>query len=125
MLREAGRRVRGALDPGQGRQSWAASPWLHDKGVELFLPERKKPFGKLHHKLMVIDDAIVVAGSFNYTAPANEFNDENIFVMGSPYPDLPRSQGGPVDPSACAELATFFRDEIERIAAAAIPYAPR
>jgi phosphatidylserine/phosphatidylglycerophosphate/cardiolipin synthase-like enzyme len=125
MLREAGRRVRGALDPGQGRQSWAASPWLHDKGVELFLPERKKPFGKLHHKLMVIDDAIVVAGSFNYTAPANEFNDENIFVMGSPYPDLPRTQGGPVDPAACAELAMFFRNEIERIAAAAIPYAPR
>jgi hypothetical protein len=25
----------------------------------------------------------VVAGSFIYTAPANEFNDENIFVLGS------------------------------------------
>jgi phosphatidylserine/phosphatidylglycerophosphate/cardiolipin synthase-like enzyme len=63
----------------------------------------------------VIDEAIVVAGSFNYTAPANEFNDENIFVLGSPYLDLPRDQGGPVDLDACAEIAAFFRSEIERI----------
>ena len=33
---------------------------------------------------MVIDTRIVVAGSFNYTAPANEYNDENLFVIGSP-----------------------------------------
>jgi phosphatidylserine/phosphatidylglycerophosphate/cardiolipin synthase-like enzyme len=32
---------------------------------------------------MVIDELIVVAGSFNYTQPANEFNDQNIFLMGS------------------------------------------
>ncbi len=34
---------------------------------------------------MVIDTRIVVAGSFNYTAPANEYNDENLFVIGSPH----------------------------------------
>ncbi len=124
IMRAAGRRIRGALDPSQGRQAWAATPWLHDKGVEVFLPRRIKPFRKLHHKLMVIDDAIVVAGSFNYTAPANEFNDENIFVLGSPYPDLPRKEGGPVDQAACAELTGFFRTEIERIIAASEPYTP-
>ena len=31
---------------------------------------------------MVIDERIVVAGSFNYTEPANDYNDENIFVLG-------------------------------------------
>ncbi|WP_449064550.1 hypothetical protein [Planomonospora algeriensis] len=67
---------------------------------------------------MVIDEAVVVAGSFNYTAPANNYNDENIFVIGSPYPDLPAREGGPVDPAACAELARFFRAEIRRIEAA-------
>jgi phosphatidylserine/phosphatidylglycerophosphate/cardiolipin synthase-like enzyme len=36
---------------------------------------------KLHHKLMVIDDRIIVAGSFNYTQPANDYNDENLFVI--------------------------------------------
>jgi phosphatidylserine/phosphatidylglycerophosphate/cardiolipin synthase-like enzyme len=27
---------------------------------------------KPHHKLMVIDDRIIVAGSFTYTQPAND-----------------------------------------------------
>ncbi|MFY1670889.1 phospholipase D-like domain-containing protein [Plantactinospora sp. WMMB334] len=79
---------------------------------------RSPAFGKLHHKLMVVDDSVVIAGSFNYTAPANQFNDENIFVLGSPYPDLPRREGGPADLDRCAELAAFFRAEIDRIEAA-------
>jgi phosphatidylserine/phosphatidylglycerophosphate/cardiolipin synthase-like enzyme len=116
-LAAAGRRVSGVVDPGQGVQQWAATHDLHRAGIELFVPNRAAPFRKLHHKLMVIDEAIVVAGSFNYTAPANQFNDENIFVLGSPYPDLPAREGGPVDAKACAEIATYFRTEIERIVA--------
>jgi phosphatidylserine/phosphatidylglycerophosphate/cardiolipin synthase-like enzyme len=73
---------------------------------------------------MVIDDATVIAGSFNYTLPANEFNDENIFVLGSPYADLPASQGGPVDLEACAELSAYFRAEIDRIIKGSYPYKP-
>ena len=46
-------------------------------------------------------------------------------MIGSPYPDLPRKrEGGPVDPEACAELARFFRAEIQRIIAASEPYTP-
>ena len=116
-LQAAGRHVKGVVDPGQGVQTWAATHDLDRAGIEIFFPDRTAPFRKLHHKLMVIDDAIVVAGSFNYTAPANEYNDENIFVIGSPKPDLPASEGGPVDPAACAELTGFFRDEIERMVA--------
>ena len=32
MLRAAKRKIRGAMDPSQGRQFWAATPWLHDQG---------------------------------------------------------------------------------------------
>jgi phosphatidylserine/phosphatidylglycerophosphate/cardiolipin synthase-like enzyme len=124
MLQAAKRRVRGVLDPSQGRQSWAATPWLHDKKVEVYFPKAQPGFGKLHHKLMVIDEAIVVAGSLNYTAPANEYNDENIFVLGSPYPDLPKREGGPVDPDACSALANYFRAEIDRIIKASERYRP-
>jgi phosphatidylserine/phosphatidylglycerophosphate/cardiolipin synthase-like enzyme len=116
-LAAAGRRVTGAVDPGQGVQEWAATHDLNRAGIALYVPNRAAPFRKLHHKLMVIDEAIVVAGSFNYTAPANQYNDENIFVIGSPYPDLPSREGGPVDPKACAEIVTYFRTEIERIIA--------
>ena len=31
---------------------------------------------------MVLDERIVIAGSFNYTAPATTLNDENIIVLG-------------------------------------------
>ncbi len=113
-LHQAGKTVRGVIDPVQGRANWAATPWLHDEGVELFLPRRTNKFGKLHHKLMVIDDNIVVAGSMNYTRPANEFNDENVFIIGSPY-DLDDDEGGPVDHTVCKEIADYFKDEVERI----------
>lgn len=115
MLKRAGANVRGALDPGQGRFGWAATRWLHEAGVDLFMPRQQAPFRKLHHKVMVIDDAVVVAGSFNYTGPANDYNDENIFVIGSPYADLPKSEGGPTDLAECAAITGFFRGEIDRI----------
>lgn len=121
VLRAAGREIRGVFDPGQGRRDWAATHWLHDVGIEVVLPRREAGFGKLHHKLMVIDDAIVVGGSFNYTQPANDYNDENIFVMGSPY-DLPAGKGGPVDHGECAAIAAFFRSAIDQIAAKSEPY---
>lgn len=125
MLRAADREVRGVLDPGQGKMWWAATPWLHQEGIKVYLPDRAQlpGFGKLHHKLMVIDEAIVIAGSMNYTAPANEYNDENIFVIGSPY-DLPENKGGPVDHTACAEIAGYFRGEIDRIIQGSAPFQP-
>ncbi|MEU7900728.1 phospholipase D-like domain-containing protein [Nonomuraea sp. NPDC049152] len=117
-LAAAKKTVTGVMDPGQGAQTWAATHDLDRAHIELYFPKRSPAFGKLHHKLMVIDEATVIAGSFNYTEPANNYNDENIFVIGSPYPDLPKREGGPVDPAACAELARFFRTEIQRIEAA-------
>lgn len=125
MLRLAGIDIQGVLDGGQGRQDWAATHWLHDEGIEVFLPDKHKlpGLGKLHHKLMVIDDDIVVAGSMNYTAPANEYNDENIFVLGNPY-DLSKQEGGPVDHLECKAIAAFFRNEIERIVANSVRFKP-
>lgn len=117
-LAAAGRTVSGAVDPGQGMQKWAAAHDLDRANIVLFAPKREPGFGKLHHKLMVIDEAITVAGSFNYTAPANDYNDENIFVIGSPHADLGPRGGGRVDAAACAEIARFFRAEIQRIEAA-------
>lgn len=115
MLTRADIDVRGAIDPGQGNFGWAPTKWLHEAGVEVFMPRREAPFRKLHHKLMVIDDAVTVAGSFNYTSVANDYNDENIFVVGSPYADLKESEGGPSDLAECKKITDFFRAEIDRI----------
>ena len=58
---------------------------------------------------MVIDDQLLIVGSFNYTEPATLLNDENIVVIG----DLEET-----DPAAQADqqqLVTFARAEIDRL----------
>jgi phosphatidylserine/phosphatidylglycerophosphate/cardiolipin synthase-like enzyme len=123
-LARGGMKVRGVLDRTQAAHDWAAPPWLVHDNIELFVPRRSGPFGtlrKLHHKLMVIDEQVVVAGSFNYTAPANEYNDENIFVIGSVHDEV---EGIGVAPSPCREIARHMKAEIERIIAASDTYTP-
>lgn len=89
-LRRAGIRVRGVLDGGQGRFAWSATRRLVDAGAEIHLSNRDAGLGKLHHKLMVIDGSVVIAGSFNYTGPATRLNDENIVVIGNVHATDPR-----------------------------------
>jgi phosphatidylserine/phosphatidylglycerophosphate/cardiolipin synthase-like enzyme len=101
--------IRGVLDRGQGAQKWAATPMLRSAGVQLFDNKPGTGVRKVHHKLMTIDDRVVIAGSFNYTAPATTLNDENIIILG----DLEET-----DPAAEADqrqLALFARAEIDRI----------
>ncbi len=38
----------------------------------------------MHHKVIVIDDSIVVTGSFNFTDSADTSNDDNVLVIHSP-----------------------------------------
>lgn len=117
MLNLAGIDIRGVLERMQGNQKWSARKWLQQAGIDFYYPNSRKfsgEFGKLHHKLMVIDQNTVIGGSMNYTAPANAFNDENIFIMGSPY-ILEKGKGGPVNTTECMKIAQFFRTEINRI----------
>ena len=81
-LSQSGVRVRGILDGKQGNQEWAATHHLAGNGVEVFLARHGGGLKKLHHKLAVIDDEVVIAGSFNYTGPATDLNDENVLVIG-------------------------------------------
>ncbi len=74
--------VRGIFDARQGGQSWAAIPGLTNAGAELHAVVGGNGVRKLHHKLMIIDEEVVIAGSFNYTGPANAVNDENIIILG-------------------------------------------
>jgi phosphatidylserine/phosphatidylglycerophosphate/cardiolipin synthase-like enzyme len=38
----------------------------------------------MHHKVIIIDRAIVIMGSFNYSASADESNDENLLIIYDP-----------------------------------------
>jgi phosphatidylserine/phosphatidylglycerophosphate/cardiolipin synthase-like enzyme len=70
---------------------------------------------------MTIDDRIVVAGSFNYTQPANDYNDENLFVLGSPHDEV---EGIEVIPNPCRDLGQYVRAELQRIFELSVPYVP-
>jgi phosphatidylserine/phosphatidylglycerophosphate/cardiolipin synthase-like enzyme len=38
----------------------------------------------MHHKVIIIDESIVVTGSFNFTKSADEDNDDNLLIVSSP-----------------------------------------
>ncbi|GAA3611804.1 phospholipase D-like domain-containing protein [Kineosporia mesophila] len=102
-------RLRGVLDRGQGVQRWSATQPLKAAGVELHQNRPGTGVRKLHHKLMVIDERLLVIGSFNYTGPATTLNDENIIVIG----DLEETDA--VSEEAQRRLAGYALAEIERI----------
>jgi phosphatidylserine/phosphatidylglycerophosphate/cardiolipin synthase-like enzyme len=99
--------IRGVIDRTQGGAPWAATPALVAAGMEIYkCGGGVKGIRKLHHKLMVIDDSLTIVGSFNYTEPANLYNDENIIILGdleNPTPEQKR-------------IALAARQEIDRIA---------
>ncbi len=111
-LARGGMKICGVVDRGQAAHGWAAPKTMKHENIKLFYPTKTSGVRKLHHKLMIIDERVVVAGSFNYTEPANNFNDENIFVLGSVSPE---THGIAVAADPTGDLARFMKTEIERI----------
>ena len=110
---KAGINIKGAMFRSQANQKWSAKDILKNAGLELYLVPKlgqypNKP-SKLHHKLMVIDEQLIIAGSFNYTGPANTTNDENILIIG----DLDSTDQSSVQKQK--QLAKYALDEIDRI----------
>lgn len=113
LAQQAGIKIKGALHRSAANQKWSVKDRLKDAGVELHLVPRKdlpapRP-SKLHHKLMVIDEQLIVAGSFNYTGPANYINDENILIIGDLFSDNQSSI------AKQKSLAGYALDEIDRL----------
>lgn len=51
-----------------------------DAGIDIRGDERG---GLMHHKVMIIDGYIIVTGSYNWSASAEDSNDENILILKS------------------------------------------
>ncbi|MCH8024939.1 MAG: phospholipase [Candidatus Marinimicrobia bacterium] len=102
-------KIRGALDGMVAGQKWAATEGIAAAGAELYSVPHRKGLNKLHHKLMVIDGQVIIAGSFNYTGPATRLNDENILIIG----DL--GAGDPAVRERQKRLGKFALNEIDRI----------
>lgn len=81
-LARTGVRITGALDGKSAAQDWTPKEEVAAAGATLYTIPQSRTVGKLHHKIMVIDEQVIIAGSFNYTQPATRLNDENILVIG-------------------------------------------
>ena len=78
--KKRGVEVKIILDRVQNRyqRKYSVYNYLKDKGIDISLENSKR---KLHNKVMVIDEKIVITGSYNYTKQANLMNNENILVI--------------------------------------------
>ncbi|MEM7059731.1 MAG: phospholipase D-like domain-containing protein [Pseudomonadota bacterium] len=104
-----GVKVSGVLDRRQANQKWAAKHALVAAGIDIKVAGGTGGLGKVHHKLMTIDDQLSIFGSFNYTQPANKSNDENIIIVG----DLGETRK--TIRKKQAKIALASRCEIDRI----------
>jgi phosphatidylserine/phosphatidylglycerophosphate/cardiolipin synthase-like enzyme len=75
---KAGVDVKGIFETRGSETEYSELPILYCAGV----PVRQdgNP-GTFHHKVFVIDDKIVVTGSFNFSSNADESNDENVVII--------------------------------------------
>lgn len=76
---------------------------LLDAGIDIRSDERT---GLMHHKVMIIDEKIIITGSYNWSASAEDSNDENILILRS------------------SSIASDYLDEFQRIWAQTQPHTP-
>jgi len=70
--------VRVVEDYEQGKADYSVTEQLVDGGVNVVLDEQS---GLMHNKFMVIDDKVVLTGSYNWTRAATSRNRENFLVI--------------------------------------------
>ena len=82
--------VKVILDVSEAEDRFSKIEFLKNKGIEakidyfhILQTQRKmrKFPGKMHHKFAVIDEEVVITGSYNWTATAEEHNDEDCLIF--------------------------------------------
>lgn len=79
--RERGVKVRVYLDKEQVDYKYSQSRFLVQKGIKTRVSTNNYI---MHHKFTIIDNRLLLTGSYNWTFSANNRNDENLMVMEDP-----------------------------------------
>ena len=79
--RERGVKVRLYLDKDQVDYKYSQSRFLVQKGIKTRISSNNYI---MHHKFAIIDNRILLTGSYNWTFSANHRNDENLMVINDP-----------------------------------------
>jgi phosphatidylserine/phosphatidylglycerophosphate/cardiolipin synthase-like enzyme len=81
---EAGITVKGVMDNSQ-IQSNIGTEFDPFRQAGLDIRRDGNDGGLLHHKIIIIDEQIVITGSYNFTNSAETRNDENLLVIYDPF----------------------------------------
>ncbi|MEO5360598.1 MAG: phospholipase D family protein [Nitrospirota bacterium] len=68
------------LDKSNASQKYTAATFLRNMGISTYIDYRH---AIAHNKIIIIDRATVITGSFNFTAAAENRNAENLVVIAS------------------------------------------
>ena len=78
---ERGVKVRLYLDQEQTVYLYSQSRFLAQKGMNIRISTNKY---NMHNKFAIIDNCVLLTGSYNWTFSANHRNDENLMVIDDP-----------------------------------------
>ena len=76
-----GVRVRALFDTTQAGSAHSQDEFLARNGAQVFLDTNER---LMHNKVIIIDTATVITGSYNFTHAAETKNDENLLVLHAP-----------------------------------------
>jgi len=79
--RERGVKVRLYLDQDQVDYQYSQSRFLVQRGIKTRISSNNYI---MHHKFAIIDNRLLLTGSYNWTFSANNRNDENLMVIDDP-----------------------------------------
>jgi phosphatidylserine/phosphatidylglycerophosphate/cardiolipin synthase-like enzyme len=71
-------RVRIVLDKAQENETYSKGRYLFKRGFDV---RYDTGLGLMHNKFAIIDDRVVITGSFNWTASAEDRNEENLLIL--------------------------------------------
>ena len=82
-----GVRITAVLDKSNWTQKYSAATFLKNVGIPVYIDDKH---AIAHNKIMIIDNRVVITGSFNFTMAAETKNAENLLIIED-RPDLTRA----------------------------------
>ena len=73
-----GVKVEVILDKSQRKEKYTSATFLSNAGIPTYIDDKH---AIAHNKIMIIDRAIIITGSFNFTKAAEEKNAENLLIL--------------------------------------------
>jgi phosphatidylserine/phosphatidylglycerophosphate/cardiolipin synthase-like enzyme len=103
--KKRGVKVIAVLDKANRTRKYSAATFLKNMEIPVFIDDKH---AIAHNKIMIIDDRVVITGSFNFTAAAEHRNAENLLILE----DMPN-------------LTRAYRDNFDTHLRHAVPYEGR